>query len=113
MYIILLHLDTASTAELAQAELQEVQRPPHQQQHNQVGNQEGALKYFWIEYFIQTKKYFPTAAVLVCREGEPPDVAEPHGHGDAGQKELCGVGPLLPAPSLRFLTPLRLQCSCW
>ena len=52
MYIILLHLDTASTAELAQAELQEVQRPPHQQQHNQVGNQEGALKYFRIKYFI-------------------------------------------------------------
>ena len=35
-------------------------------------------------------------SVLEGREGEAPDVAEPHGHGDAGHQELHAVGPCRP-----------------
>ena len=68
---LLLHLDTASAAELAQAELQQVQRPPHQQQHNQVGNQEGASKYFWTQRrfhqgVVTFGRGFKESAVVQC-----------------------------------------------
>ena len=54
-------IDTARTAELAQGELHEVERAAHEEEDDHVGDQEGA------------------PAVLVGREGKPPDVAQTWG----------------------------------
>ena len=51
-------VDTASTAELAQGQLHEVERPAHKEKDNHVGDQEGS------------------SSILVCSEGEPPDIAK-------------------------------------
>ena len=34
--------------------------------------------------------------VFVAEVREPPDVAEPHGHRDAGEEEVQGVAPVAP-----------------
>ena len=51
-------IDTARTAELPQRQLHEVERPSHKEEDDDVGDQEGS------------------SAVLVGREGEPPDVTQ-------------------------------------
>ena len=51
-------IDTTSTAELPQCQLHEVERPAHKEEDDDVGDQEGS------------------SAVLVGREGEPPDVTK-------------------------------------
>ena len=68
----------AAAAELPQTQLQEVEGSPDEQQNKDVGDEEGS------------------PAVGVGNVREPPDVAEPHRHGDTGQEELEGAGPLLP-----------------
>ena len=38
-----------------------------------------------------------TSSIFVAEVGEPPDVAEPNGDGDAGEEEVEFVSPLAPA----------------
>lgn len=51
--------------------------PADEGEHHEVGDEEGA------------------ATVLISGHGEPPDVAQPDRHGDAGEEEFYGARPLL------------------
>ena len=48
-----------------------------------------------------------TSSVLVAEVGEPPDVAEPHTDGDAGEEEVELVPPL--APRRTVLLPVHVD----
>ena len=75
---------------LPNRQLHEEQRQPAEQDHDEVGDEEGP------------------ASALVAKVREPPDVAESHRRADAGQQELdptvpalAGVGPARAAAAAR------------
>ena len=63
---------------LAHGQLYEEGRNAHHEEHDEVGDEEGA------------------PAVGVGHVGEPPDVAQAHRQAQAGQEELAVVAPTLP-----------------
>ena len=63
--------------ELAQGHLQVVERFADHQEDYDIWDEEG------------------TPAIAESCEGKPPDVPQPHWHGDAGHQELKSIWPLL------------------
>lgn len=77
-------LHAALAGELPHVHLEEVDRPAHKEQYDDVWNEEGS------------------SAVGISRVGEPPDVAEAYGHGYAGHQELQATAPLVALRALFF-----------
>ena len=69
-------IDTASTAELSQGQLHEVERPPHKQEDDHVGDEEGS------------------STILVGREGKPPDVAKTWSKPCSVRRDISRPRPL-------------------
>lgn len=79
------YFDAAPGTELPDSQLHEVERPSDKEEDDEVGNEEGA------------------PSVLVSGVREPPHVPQAHGHGDAAEKKLDGIAPLLPLLPSIFL----------